>query len=166
MSVTLNGTQVTGEGAALDLESVPTIINKNAQYNVTKTVGPLKITLKQRGIFSMLELDITTANSNSIIVNALEFIRAIEELGIHTRKSENPFWFILNFKGINYTYYIKSGFGYIPPVFKLVKDNYIDWRPESDTIGAFFGIDFGEIPYKNSNTIYKIIGYWTDDGEY
>ena len=167
MSVTLNGTQVTGEGGALDLESVPTIINKNAQYNVTKTVGPLKITLKQRGIFSMLELDITTTeNNNGIIVNALELIRAIEELGIHTEKSENPFWFVLNFKSINYTDYEKNGSDYIPPNFNLADNNYISFIPSSDIISTFFGINFGKIPYKSSNTIYKIIGYWTDDDKF
>ena len=165
MSVTLNGTQVTGGGAALDLESVPTIINKNAQYNVTKTVGPLEITLKQRGIFSMLELDITTANNDGIIVNALELVRAIEELGIHTEKGGNPFWFILNFKCINYTDYVKGGIGYIVPVFKLVKDNYISYIPESGTIHTFFGIDFSKIS-NSPNTIYRIIGYWTDNDIY
>ena len=163
MSVTLNGTQATGRGAALDLESAPTIINKNAQYNVTKTAGPLKITLKQRGIFSMLELYITTADSNGIIVNDLELVRALEELGIHTKKSGNPFWFILNFKGINYTYYNKTGINYITPVFKLAETNYIGCRPESGTITTFFGIDFKKI---SSNEIYKIIGYWTDDDNF
>ena len=162
MSVTLNGTQVTGGGAALDLESVPTIINKNAQYNVTKTVGPLKITLKQRGIFSILELRITTANNNGIIVNALEVIRAIEELGIHTKKGGNPFWFILNFKGINYISYGEAGFGYIPPEFNLVEKNYISQISGSDSIDAFFGIGFDKIPFVPV-TIYRIIGYWTDD---
>ena len=166
MSVTLNGTQATGRGAALDLESAPTIINKNAQYNVTKTVGPLKITLKQRGIFSMLELDITTANNNSIIVNALELIRAIEELGIHTQKSVNPFWFILNFKGINYTYYVKGDMGYIPPKFELVENNSISCDPKSDTITYFFGIDFGKLQFESPNIIYRIIGYWTDDDNF
>ena len=166
MSVTLNGTQVTG-GAALDLESVPTIINKNAQYNVTKTVGPLNITLKQRGIFSMLELDITTANNNGIIVNALELVRVIEELGIHTEKSGNPFWYILNFKCINYIDYEKGGIGYMTPVFKLVEDNYISYMPESGTIiHTFFGIDFSKISHSSTNRIYRIIGYWTDNDRY
>ena len=113
----------------------------------------------------MLELDIHTAGNNSIIVNDLELIRALEELGIHTKKSGNPFWFILNFKGINYTYYSKDGINYIPPVFKLVEDNYIACRPENSTIDSFFGIKFSKIDYIH-NTIYKIIGYWTDDDNF
>ena len=113
----------------------------------------------------MLELDIATANNNSIIVNDLEFIRALEELGIHTKKSGNPFWFILNFKGINYTCYDKGGINYISPGFELVKDNYIAYNPESSTISTFFGINFGKMQY-GTNSIYKIIGYWTDDDNF
>ena len=113
----------------------------------------------------MLELDITTANNNGIIVNALELVRVIEELGIHTEKGSNPFWYILNFKCINYIEYERGGIDYISPVFKFVKDNYISYRPQSGTIDTFFGINFGKIS-NSPNAIYRIIGYWTDNDRY
>ena len=170
MSVTLNGTQVTGGGGALDLESVPTIINKNAQYNVTKTVGPLEITLKQRGIFSMLELKIKAGYGQNGVkknIDYLELIKALKELGIHTVEASNPFYFILNFKAINYIHYINIGFGYILPEYTLVKDNSINLNTHSSgiTFGKIFGIDLDNI-YNNGGTTCKIIGYWTDDDKY
>ena len=160
MSVTLNGTQVTGGGTALDLESVPTIINKNAQYNVTKTVGLLKITLKQRGIFSMLELEVPTIENN---IDYLELVEALKELGIHIKKAGNPFYFILNFKAINYIKYNKMGYEFEDPSFDFVTKNYISLSasPYGYAFNSIFGISKLE-----ANSIYRIIGYWTDDDNF
>ena len=162
MAVTLNGTQVTGGGAALDLESVPTIINKKAQYNVTKTVGPLNITLKQRGIFSMLELEVNSGSGNTIKIDHLELIKALEELDIHIKKSDNPFYFILNFKAISYTEYIKQGYDFITPSFYFIEENFI--RLYTNSGNVFFNSIFG-IELENKKT-YRIIGYWTDDDNF
>ena len=117
----------------------------------------------------MLELIIESGygeNNISKNINYLELIKALEELGIHTKKSRNPFYFILNFKAINYIYYAKGGFGYGPSEYTLVRDNIIDLNAYMDfSFNSIFGIDLDNI-YYNDGTVCKIIGYWTNDDEY
>lgn len=154
-------------GAALDLESVPTIINKKVQYNVTKIVGPLEITLEQRGVFSMLELKVKAVQEPNNInknINYLELIKALEELGIHTKKGANPFYFILNFKAISYFDYPYDGVDYIAPKYSSVETNCIVVEPTNNEfkISRIFGINLDKTPLY-TDYIYKIIGYWTND---
>ena len=118
----------------------------------------------------MLELKIKAGYEQNNInknINYLELIKALEELGIHTEKAGNPFYFILNFKAINYIYYENYGFGYVPSEYTLVVSNDIVLNAYSVefSFSKIFGIDLDDV-YDNNGVTLKIIGYWIDDDEY
>ena len=109
----------------------------------------------------MLELEVSNIVNNNI--DYLELVKALEELGIHIKKSGNPFYFILNFKAINYTKYKKAGYEYEPSGFEFVTDNCIVLNIASGT--PVFGSIFGIRNLEKYST-YRIIGYWTDDDNF
>lgn len=121
----------------------------------------------------MLEIKIKDGYENKNInknINYLELIKALEELGIHTKKAGNPFYFILNFKAINYCAYYQDGFGYEVSKYILVEENAIVLDAGIGGVFSFssiFGINLEDIYNSNyGGTICKIIGYWTDNDEY